>query len=40
MNYGSEVIKNRSMSFGAGNENARWFATLGGANSDRKRECI
>ena len=25
------------MNFGAGNENARWFAPLGGGNSDRKK---
>ena len=37
VNYGSEVIKNRSMSFGSGNENARWFVPRGANDSDRKR---
>ena len=37
VNNKSQIIKNRSMNFGAGNENARWFAPLGGGNSDRKK---
>ena len=37
VNFGSEVIKNRSMSFGDSNENARWLAPIGVKHSDRKK---
>ena len=37
VNYGNEMLENRSMSFGSGNENARWFVPRGANDSDRKR---
>ena len=37
VNYGSEVLENRSMNFGSSNNNARWVAPVGANNSDRKK---